>query len=293
MQNQRFLPLIILLFLIILPTTCFAFEPDVSLDCNVDYKNIPEHTVYIDLLLPVSPDDEVYTQYNSANGEQFGISQDSQIVQYDTDGYRSYTFHFKDASSEIRPRYFVYILCDATLYDENSAIFEKAELTPTSSRDSRNRYSLDKTIYLGSDEDLAMEAVCEILDISIIYERNKTKVSFHTDNNLTYTENNYEKFSDFCRKYKTAKIAYLDKDGNILRTTNATSIYKTDLLGRAPAVILRLSGNELTSDIIYGPPVFLVALIFLLIILVILITVIVRLIAFIVNYAKLKKSTKL
>ena len=77
MQNQRFLPLIILLFLIILPTTCFAFVPDVSLDCNVDYKNFPEHTVYIDLLLPISPDDEVYTQYNSTNGEQFGISQDS------------------------------------------------------------------------------------------------------------------------------------------------------------------------------------------------------------------------
>lgn len=91
MARHRLIPFISLLFLLLLPITCFAFEPDVSLECYIDYESFPENTVYIDLLLPISPEDEFFTQYNSAYGEQFGISQDSQIVQYDTDGYRSYS----------------------------------------------------------------------------------------------------------------------------------------------------------------------------------------------------------
>lgn len=200
-----------------------------------------------------------------------------------------YTFHLNDASSEIRPRYSVHFICDASVYDNNSAAFEKAGLTP-SPMYSHNRYSCSSnTVYLGSDADIAMEDVCKLLDTSIIRERNGTRVSFHVENDLTNAEACYNKFSDFCKKYKTVKIAYLDKDGNVLNTTDAVSIYKTDFLGRDPSVTLHLSGNELTSSIIFAPPVFLVALFFLLIVFVILVSVLIRLIVFIVNCLKRKK----
>ncbi len=291
MIKHKLIPFISLLFLLLLPITCFAFMPSESLECYINYESFPENTVYVDLLLPISPEDEFFTRYNSANGEQFGISEDSQIVQYDTDGYRSYTFHLNDAPSEIRPHYYIYLLCDTDVYDNNSDVFEKAGLTPSPLFDS-HRYSFDKTIYLGSDTDVAMEDVCELLDTTIIRERNGAKVSFHIEDDSLSQEDNYNKFWDFCKKYKTAKAAHLDKEGNILSVTDAVSIYETDFLGRGSSVSLYLSGNELTSSIHFAPPVFLIALIFLFIVSVIIISVIIRFIVFIVSYIKQKKSIK-
>ena len=61
------------------------------------------------------------------NGEKFGISQNSEIVNYNENGYMSYTFHYKNSVSNIEPYYFVAFSCDTNVYDENMPIGESAK----------------------------------------------------------------------------------------------------------------------------------------------------------------------
>ena len=247
--------LIVAVFLLQLPLTCFAWMPSSSFHCLIDYAKIPENAVYIDLLLPITAEDANYTAYNAANGTHFGISSESQIVRYDTDGYRSYTFHIQDATAEIKPSYFISFVCDAAIYNSNRSVFEKAGLSPHSTIEP---YTLNATVYRGSDIDLAMADVCSLLNVSISSARGSTGVSFFLDDPSVYNDNAAEEYYNFCRKYRSAKMAYLDINGMIISISNAVAIYKDDLLNRTPATIMRLTGNELSLKISYGPPYFLI-----------------------------------
>lgn len=197
-MKKWFQILVVLLFLCQLPLTCYAWTPSIEFTCWVDYEKIPENAVYIDLLLPISPSDENYTPYHAENGATFGIPAQSQIVQYNADGYRSYTFHIQDARSEMQL------------------------LTPASS-------------YISS-----------------------TQVSFFCYDQNETIRDAAENYYQFCQRYKTAKMAYLDKDGGIISITNAVRLYKSDLLDRNPQTGIRLSGNDLSLEISYGPPVYLI-----------------------------------
>ena len=247
--------LVICFFLLQFPLTCFAWVPSTTLNCSVDYKNMPENAVYIDLLLPITAEDENFTPYHTTNGTRFNISTESQIVRYDTDGYRSYTFHMKDAAAEIKPCYHISLVCDAALYNSNRSVFEKADLSPHSTIEP---YTLNATVYRGSDIDLAMADVCSLLNVSISSARGSTGVSFFLDDPSVYNDNAAEEYYNFCRKYRSAKMAYLDINGTIISISNAVAIYKDDLLNRTPATIMRLTGNELSLKISYGPPYFLI-----------------------------------
>ena len=49
-----------LVSLLSVPTPVYAWKPDEFFGVSVDEANIPTETAYIDLLLPISPEDEAY-----------------------------------------------------------------------------------------------------------------------------------------------------------------------------------------------------------------------------------------
>jgi hypothetical protein len=66
----------------------------------VSLHNLPENAVYADLLIPMSRQDEkyVWANYGALKGQ---LTDQSEIVRYDNDGYVSYTFHYRYAYSRI------------------------------------------------------------------------------------------------------------------------------------------------------------------------------------------------
>ena len=196
-MKKWFLILVSVLILLQMPLVCYAWVPSVSFYCGVDYANIPENAVYVDLLLLISAEDEMYTPYHRENGQLYNIPEDSQIVQYDIDGYRSYTFHRQDARSEM------WLLTNSS---------------------------------------------------SVI---NNVFVKFFYDQSDVHTELD-DLYYAFCRQYKTAKMAYLDENGSVISVSNAVKLYKYDLLDRSPQTKILLTGNTLTLEIVYGPPVYLI-----------------------------------
>ena len=94
---------IIILAVLSLTVSIFAWYPDSEIMCHVVTESMPADAVYVDMLIPIPETDEEYTGFNDSNGEKFGISHDSHIVQYNNGGFYSYTFHVTNAHSEIKP----------------------------------------------------------------------------------------------------------------------------------------------------------------------------------------------
>ena len=63
-------------------------------------ENLNDDYAYVDILIALPENDPNYVFINSAYCELLNLNAKSEIVQYQEDGYRSYTFHFKDAASE-------------------------------------------------------------------------------------------------------------------------------------------------------------------------------------------------
>lgn len=101
--NKRFLSLFLLLSLlvVILPITASANSPAPSPVCVFGLSNLPQGTVYVDLLIPLDSTDFNYVALVEENLTE-GISVDSEIVAFHQDGFCSYTFHYRDAKSVIR-----------------------------------------------------------------------------------------------------------------------------------------------------------------------------------------------
>lgn len=82
-----------------------AYKPSGAVTMTVRQNGIPQDTVYIDLLLPIQPNDERFVEQKDINGLLFNIfnqsisefTSASEIANYD-DGYYSYLFHFKDGT---------------------------------------------------------------------------------------------------------------------------------------------------------------------------------------------------
>ena len=49
--------------------------------------NLNEEVYYIDLLIPITEDDEAYINFNEYNGQKYQISKESEIAKYDVDGF--------------------------------------------------------------------------------------------------------------------------------------------------------------------------------------------------------------
>lgn len=85
----------------VLPLTASANSPGISPWDIFSFENLPEGTVYVDLLIPISEKDPKYMALIEENLPE-NWSKSTPIVTYCEEGYRSYTFHYQDASSDIR-----------------------------------------------------------------------------------------------------------------------------------------------------------------------------------------------
>lgn len=230
-----------------------AYMPTQSFWCDIVEENIPDNTAFVDLLLPISTEDEGYVNYNKSNGKKFGISENSGIVSYCEDDYRSYTFHIVDADAEIIPYDVSNFAVDTEVYLANQELFEEIESFRYSDPEiGREHFSVE--IILGGDLKQTLEEIGKVTDIDMSF----TYCGLHTAYNSYGTDNrksDYD-FSYCCDKYKYAKMAYLDKDGNVLAVSNEVLI---DIESRSGVTFnLELSGTEFTNDFSYGPPWYLV-----------------------------------
>lgn len=100
----------------VLPLTASANSPGISPWDVFSFENLPEGTVYVDLLIPISEKDPKYTALMEGNLPG-NWSESTPIVTYCEEGYRSYTFHYQDASSDIRVNGFGTV----TFFNDNSS----------------------------------------------------------------------------------------------------------------------------------------------------------------------------
>lgn len=90
----------IVLMLPLLIGSVSANAPAPSPWFTIELANLPQDTAYVDMLIPLSPEDGMYTELVTENLPD-GFSAASPIVTYCEDGFRSYTFHYRDAASVI------------------------------------------------------------------------------------------------------------------------------------------------------------------------------------------------
>lgn len=108
-KRRLFARLSLLLLLVMLTVQpVFANSAPPSPWYTIELTNLPEGTVYVDMLIPLEENDEMYVPLEKSNLPD-GFTAQSQIVTFFENGYRSYTFHYRDASSNITPRTASYI----------------------------------------------------------------------------------------------------------------------------------------------------------------------------------------
>lgn len=232
--------------------TCFAFEPSSNFICYINTFNIPENTAYIDMLIPMESNDENYTDYNTENGEKFSIKQNSEIVKYNDNSFASYTFHYKNSFSEIKPHYLVSFSCEDSVLEENKALFDKISNYHTEFSNYYIPITFDNT-----ELEKNVDSVLRLLDKDIQYYKKETTVNFFDFQTSFYA------FEEFQKQYKKIKFAYLSSDGDILGVSNEQNVENNLLsvfLGN-PYLFLNLSGNTLSVSRTYGPPIGLAILI--------------------------------
>lgn len=92
---------VIMLFAILLPVSANAPAP--SPWFTIELANLPEGTVYVDMLIPLSDADPQYMSLVDKNLPE-GFDGQASILNYYEDGFCSYTFHYCDAVSVISPQ---------------------------------------------------------------------------------------------------------------------------------------------------------------------------------------------
>ena len=68
---------------------------------HVDIRNVPDNAVYADLLIKIAEEDKNYTPINDTNAAEYAFAADAPIVAYAEEGFRSFTFHYRGARSNI------------------------------------------------------------------------------------------------------------------------------------------------------------------------------------------------
>ncbi|MBE6750316.1 MAG: hypothetical protein E7560_04055 [Ruminococcaceae bacterium] len=234
-------------------TVCYAFSPSVYFDCCVATKKLPENTAYIDILFPIKETDQDYTDYSLSNGQKHGISKNSEIVKYNKDGYVSYTFHNQNSESIIKPFYKIDFICDNEFYNNNTTLF-----------DGLNEFDMGNpikkqymfTVPMNSALEEKVDNLFMFAQMDISTEKEDVYVEFSMKENLN--KNRINDFSDLREKYKTAKLAYIDQNGNVLSVSNSAEIYSNkEKLWGSTYVEMKLNGDNLDVSLNYGPPIFL------------------------------------
>ncbi len=84
-----------------LPLQVSANSPPPAPFYIIKLSDLPEGTVYVDLLVYLPESDPYYTELEEENLPE-GFSAQSEIVTYQQNDFRSYTFHYASAKSSIR-----------------------------------------------------------------------------------------------------------------------------------------------------------------------------------------------
>lgn len=249
MKRHIRLTVIVTLVLISLPVTVFAWVPDPYFWCWIDAAAIPEGTIYVDMLLPIQESDPGYTSFHESNGQKYGISPDSEIVSYQQDGFRSYTFHIKDACGEIRPYYQYDFSVPRETYERYKELLKDYEDHCFVFRDGESRqYTMQ--VFRSSVEEQKINEIAGTLGISLAADRETAYTDYNTNNEI-YPERQSEYDYWYCRQtYRIARFAYLDEDGKVLGVSTSVSI---DPVLQEENLYIRLSGIELTTDPQHGP----------------------------------------
>lgn len=279
--------LFILIFILsaIFQTTCYAFNPYPYLCCEISEDSIPENAEYTDLLLPIKNDDENYVDFNTLNGQKYDITKDSEIAKYHEQGYISYTFHYKNAVCDIKPYFIVNFSCEDGFCKQNSELLKtfdeyKIDIPP--------KYHYSIKAYLNSDTAKDVNALKQILNNNTTFEKNGAEVRFDAgsmeDDTFFDNRDSFEKMRKYC---KTAKMVYIDKDGNIISVSNKVQIsdFKEWFRGD-PVIHLHLDGNTFSSSFSFGPPFFLLFFGFSLLIILLIISIFVAIIIAFVHSKK-------
>lgn len=87
--------------LVLLPVTVSANSPPPSFWYSVQLENLPEGTVYVDMLIPLETSDPFYSELEE-NNLPAAFSKSAEIAVYCEDGFRSYTLHYVGARSVMR-----------------------------------------------------------------------------------------------------------------------------------------------------------------------------------------------
>ena len=259
MRNVRFAcknKAIKTMFLALLIVFCFssaavsAWMPSTSFYVLVDGENIPEGTVYVDLLMPIPSNNEGYVFYNENNGIKYNISSNSEIVNYCEDGYCSYTFHIVDAESDMRLSFSTDIYVEKETYNECKELLRSFNATPLLG--AGEQYYFNDKVYLGSDKEEILKEIAKTVPAEI--KKYHLSVEF---NDSLGRESEYD--FNYCRReYKYAKMAYIDESGNVLAVSNSVKIGEKRTSNIR--LHLNLSGQEFNSEIDTGPNSILVIL---------------------------------
>ena len=258
---KLFIFTILVLLVSTFPTfTAYAWAPNNSFYLTIEKEKIPSGTKFIDMLLPINENDKYYIPYSVDNLNQFNIAKESEIVSYNKDGYRSYTFHISDSNSQMRPEVMYYFNITEDEYNTHKELlspFVSSIDTDANGNFFNGHAGCNVPIYLYSDEYNDFWNVISNIKTNDFQEYSPT-VDF---NNLYIYKchSHYSKprntacdFEYCCSTYKTVKFAYIDGSGNILGVSNVAPIYKKST--SHPGLSLSLSGLKLSSDFSYGPP---------------------------------------
>lgn len=99
-KNKTLLMIIMLAGIMFIFSGCAYYNTDFSI--KFDYSYMADK--YVDLLIPIDKNDERYTEYNTPNKNMPHIPENSEIVTYDKDNYRSMLMHMKDSTISITKR---------------------------------------------------------------------------------------------------------------------------------------------------------------------------------------------
>jgi len=100
MQKMLVACVLILLLISLLPVSVYANSPAPADYLYVLVSDKPDDAVYAELLIKIDTDDINYVDFQP-NAHADDVSSVRELIEYNVDGYRSFTFHYKDAKSNM------------------------------------------------------------------------------------------------------------------------------------------------------------------------------------------------
>ncbi len=200
--------------------TCWILEPE-----------MPKDAVYVDLLLPISTADEKYTSLNQENAQKYGFGADTPIVRYCEDGYQSYAFHMQGACSTLVPTQICKINMPRELFVAEIKKDELFTIENFAYETSMDPKAVEKERIVADTRYPYLSGRKELLDTFCFLNGLKPSYDPYLFLHYCVTDENGKTvdFKPYAQKYKYAKLAYLDAEGNVLAVTDEGKMHNKGL----------------------------------------------------------------